>query len=117
MKELIEQGHVYIAQPPLYKITKSKKEYYCYSDRELDKLLNEIGRSNYVLQRYKGLGEMNADQLFDTTMDPATRILLRVNIQDVVEADEVFTMLMGDKVEPRRVFIQENAKYVKNLDI
>lgn len=117
MKELIELGHIYIAQPPLYKVSKGKKEYYCYSDKELDVLLDEIGRTNYNIQRYKGLGEMNADQLFDTTMDPATRTLLRVHIEDAVNADEIFTTLMGDKVEPRREFIQDNAKYVKNLDI
>ena len=117
MKELIEKGHIYIAQPPLYKVSKGKKEYYCYSDKELDDLLNEIGRTNYNIQRYKGLGEMNADQLFDTTMDPATRTLLRVYIDDAIAADEIFTTLMGDKVEPRREFIQENSKYVKNLDI
>lgn len=117
MKELIDGGHIYIAQPPLYKVTKGRKEAYCYSDKELDDFLNEVGRSNYSIQRYKGLGEMNADQLYDTTMDPNTRTLLKVTIQDAVNADEIFTTLMGDKVEPRRDFIQENSKYVKNLDI
>ncbi|MBC8586705.1 DNA topoisomerase (ATP-hydrolyzing) subunit B [Paratissierella segnis] len=117
MKELIEKGHIYIAQPPLYKVTKGKKEVYCYSDKELDDILNELGRTNYSIQRYKGLGEMNADQLFDTTMDPETRTLLRVQISDDINADEIFTTLMGDKVEPRREFIEENAKFVQNLDI
>lgn len=117
MKELIEKGHIYIAQPPLYKVSKGKKEVYCYSDKELDDVLNEIGRSNYSIQRYKGLGEMNADQLFDTTMNPETRTLLRVKINDDVNADEIFTTLMGDKVEPRREFIEDNAKFVQNLDI
>ena len=117
MKDLIEKGHIYIAQPPLYKVTKSRKEYYCYSDEELDVLLNDIGRTNYTIQRYKGLGEMNADQLYDTTMDPETRTLLKVRINDAMEADDIFTTLMGDKVEPRRAFIEENSKYVKNLDI
>ncbi len=117
MKELIDEGHIYIAQPPLYKVTKGKKEAYCYSDKDLDEFLNEVGRTNYNIQRYKGLGEMNADQLYDTTMDPNTRTLLKVTIQDAVNADEIFTTLMGDKVEPRREFIQENSKYVKNLDI
>ena len=118
MRDLIDNGHIYIAQPPLYKVTKNRKEYYCYSDRELEKLFEEIGRSNNpVIQRYKGLGEMNADQLFDTTMDPEHRILLRVSVEDAVAADDIFTTLMGDKVDPRREFIEENAKYVKNLDI
>ena len=117
MKDLIEKGHIYIAQPPLYKVAKGKKETYCYSDKELDDLLNEIGRTNYSIQRYKGLGEMNADQLYDTTMDPETRTLLRVCIDDALAADNIFTTLMGDKVEPRREFIQDNSKYVKNLDI
>mgnify|MGYP000918748062 FL=1 len=101
----------------MYKVTKGKKEVYCYSDKELDDILNELGRTNYSIQRYKGLGEMNADQLFDTTMDPETRTLLRVQISDDINADEIFTTLMGDKVEPRREFIEENAKFVQNLDI
>lgn len=118
MRELIDNGHVYIAQPPLYKVSKNRKEYYCYSDRELEKLFDEIGRSgNPVIQRYKGLGEMNAEQLYDTTMDPERRTLLRVSVEDAVAADDIFTTLMGDKVDPRREFIEENAKYVKNLDI
>ena len=117
MKELIENGHIYIAQPPLYKITKNRKEHYVYSDNELEELLDEIGRTNYSIQRYKGLGEMNPEQLWDTTMDPETRILLKVSIEDAVAADEIFTTLMGDRVEPRREFIETNAKLVKNLDI
>ncbi len=117
MKELITNGHVYIAQPPLYKVSKGKKEHYVYSDRELEKLLEEIGRTNYTIQRYKGLGEMNPEQLWETTMDPENRILLKVNVEDAVAADEIFTKLMGDKVKPRREFIQKNAKLVKNLDI
>ncbi len=117
MKDLIENGHIYIAQPPLYKVSKNKKEHYVYSDNELEELLDEIGRTNYSIQRYKGLGEMNPEQLWDTTMDPETRILLKVSIEDAVAADEIFTTLMGDRVEPRREFIETNARLVKNLDI
>ena len=118
MRPLIEKGYVYIAQPPLFRIKKGRREEYVYSDKELNERLEEIGRSNQVeLQRYKGLGEMNAEQLWDTTMNPATRTLLKVTIEDASMADDIFSMLMGDKVEPSRNFIQENAKYVKNLDV
>ncbi len=119
MPDLIKKGYVYMAQPPLYKIEKNKKVRYAYNDRELNEYLNEIGRDGSKIQRYKGLGEMNADQLWDTTMDPEKRILLRVSIdeEESSEIDLTFTTLMGDKVEPRREFIEENAKYVRNLDI
>lgn len=119
MRELVDQGHVYIAQPPLFKISKGKKEQYAYSDRELENVLSELGgKDNSVnIQRYKGLGEMNASQLWDTTMDPGNRILLKATVEDAMAADEIFTILMGDKVEPRREFITENAKKVSNLDI
>ncbi len=120
MPDLIREGHVYLAQPPLYKLEKNKKTWYAYSDEELDSILKEVGRDqNNKIQRYKGLGEMDAEQLWDTTMDPERRILLRVGIEDdnESEVDLVFNTLMGDKVEPRREFIEENAKFVKNLDI
>lgn len=120
MPNLIKEGHVYLAMPPLYKIEKGKKQWYAYSDEELNKIVTEIGRDgNNKIQRYKGLGEMDADQLWDTTMDPEKRILKRVNMEedDKSEVDLTFSTLMGDQVEPRREFIEENAKYVQNLDI
>ena len=117
MKPFIEHGHVYIAQPPLYQIRKGKKHWYTYSDDELAKKLDEVGRDGIAVQRYKGLGEMNPEQLWETTMDPDGRTMLRVDMQDAEEADELFTILMGDKVEPRRQFIEEHANLVRNLDI
>ena len=117
MRPLIEQGHIYAALPPLYKVYKGKQERYAFSDEERDKYIEELGGVNVSAERYKGLGEMDAEQLWDTTMDPEKRILKRVTITDAAEADALFTVLMGDKVEPRREFIEQNAKYVANLDI
>ncbi|MEI7884048.1 MAG: DNA topoisomerase (ATP-hydrolyzing) subunit B [Clostridia bacterium] len=117
MRPLVDQGYVYIAQPPLYKYKQGKREVYCYSDIELERLLQKEGKENYSLQRYKGLGEMNPEQLWDTTMNPETRTLLQVSIEDAAYADEIFTILMGDNVEPRREFIQTHALDVRNLDI
>jgi len=117
MRPLIESGYIYIAQPPLFKVKKGKSEFYVYNEEELNKKLTEIGRDGIAMQRYKGLGEMNPQQLWDTTMNPESRTMLKVTLEDAIKADEIFTILMGDKVEPRREFIEKHAKDVRNLDV
>ena len=118
MRPLVENGNVFLAQPPLYKLSKrGMQDVYCYSDEEMTQKLNEIGKDNVNIQRYKGLGEMNPEQLWETTMNPESRILVQVTMEDAMKADEIFTILMGDEIGPRREFIETNAKYVKNLDI
>jgi len=117
MPELVELGHVYIAQPPLYRLRKGKREHYAYSEEEKDNLLKRLGGRGVDLQRYKGLGEMNPEQLWKTTMDPETRTMFQVTLDDATEANRIFNTLMGEKVEPRRKFIEDNATYVRNLDV
>jgi DNA gyrase subunit B len=117
LPKLVEHGHVYIAQPPLYLVKAGKDEVYCYNDKEREEAMVRLGKKNVQVQRYKGLGEMNPDQLWKTTMNRDTRTLLKVQSQDAVEADRIFSILMGEQVEPRRQFIEENALSVKNLDV
>ncbi|HHU61135.1 MAG TPA: DNA topoisomerase IV subunit B, partial [Natronincola sp.] len=117
MRPLLEHGYVYIAQPPLYQVRKGRQSFYAFDDAELNEILEREGRQGSTIQRYKGLGEMNADQLWDTTMDPERRTILQLKIEDALLADDIFTTLMGEKVEPRREFIEAHAKEVTNLDI
>ena len=112
MRPLVEEGHIYLACPPLFRVSKGKRHVYAYDDEERDAIMAEFG-SGYDIQRYKGLGEMDAEQLWETTMNPETRLMKRVELEDAVTADETFSILMGDKVEPRRLFIEKNAKYAE----
>ena len=117
MKQLIEDGHVFLAQPPLYRIRKGQKELYAFNDAERDAMVSSLGGGNITVDRYKGLGEMNAEELAETTMNPDTRTILKVEVEDAMKCDEIFSVLMGDKVEPRKKFIDANAKYVENIDV
>ena len=118
MRPLIENGNVFLAQPPLYKLSKKgMKDVYCYTDEEMAQHLQEMGRDNVNIQRYKGLGEMNPEQLWETTMNPKTRIMIKVTMEDAMKADAIFNVLMGEEIAPRREFIEKNAKSVRNLDV
>ena len=117
MRQLIDAGHIYLAKPPLYRVHKGKQELHAFSDEERDICIEKLGGTNVVVERYKGLGEMDADQLAETTMDPNTRTIMKVTVEDAMKCDEIITLLMGDKVEPRKQFIEQNAKYVENIDV
>ena len=117
MRPLIEEGHIFLAQPPLYKVHKGNQQRYAFSDAERDEAILALGTKGVEAERYKGLGEMDPEQLWETTMNPETRTLLKVSVEDAIKCDEMFSVLMGDMVEPRRQFIEENAKFVQNLDI